>query len=71
LQGRNEVTDELAKLSSSRAVVPTRDFMLELHESSINKALSKANKVAESSLETMSPAKGLSELSDIVAIHSD
>jgi hypothetical protein len=49
LQGRNEVTDELAKLSSSRTVVPPGVFMQELYEPSISTALSKANKTVESS----------------------
>jgi hypothetical protein len=31
LRGKNEVTDELAKLSSSRAMVPPGVFMQELH----------------------------------------
>jgi hypothetical protein len=43
------MTDELAKLGSSRASVPTRVFLQELHEPSIAKALAKVNKVAESS----------------------
>jgi hypothetical protein len=48
-RGKNEVTDELAKLGSSRAMVPTGVFLQELHEPSISKALAKATKVAESS----------------------
>jgi hypothetical protein len=49
LRGKNEVVDELAKLRSSRAMVPLGVFMQELHEASIIKALAKASKVAESS----------------------
>jgi ribonuclease HI len=48
LQGKNEVTDELAKLSSNRAMVPTGVFLQELHEPSISKALAKATKAVES-----------------------
>jgi hypothetical protein len=40
--------DELAKLGSSRAMVPTRVFLQELHEPSILKAIAKATKAAES-----------------------
>jgi hypothetical protein len=49
LLGNNEVTDELAKLGSSRAMVPIGVLMPELHEPSINKALAKASKAVESS----------------------
>jgi hypothetical protein len=49
LRGKNEIADELAKLGSSRAIVPTRVFLQELHEPTISKALAKANKAAESS----------------------
>jgi ribonuclease HI len=49
LRGKNKIADELAKLGSSRAMVPTWVFLQELHEPSILKALAKANKVAESS----------------------
>jgi ribonuclease HI len=48
LHRRNEVPDELAKLGSSRGMVPLGVFMQELHEPSISKALSKASKVVES-----------------------
>jgi hypothetical protein len=41
LQEKNEITDELAKLSSNRATVPLRVFIQELHEPSISKALAK------------------------------
>jgi hypothetical protein len=49
LRGKNEVTDELAKLGSSRAMVPTGIVLQELHESSISKGLAKATKVVKSS----------------------
>jgi hypothetical protein len=42
------VVDELAKLSSSRAMVPTGVFLQKLHEPTISKAIAKANKVAKS-----------------------
>jgi hypothetical protein len=44
-----QVADELAKLGSNRAMVPTGVFLQELHERSISKTLAKASKVAESS----------------------
>jgi hypothetical protein len=31
LRGKNEIVDELAKLGSSRAMVPTGVFLQELH----------------------------------------
>jgi hypothetical protein len=71
LRGKNEVTDELAKLSSSRAMVPPGIFMQELHEPSINKALAKANKAAESSQETTPPIESISESPEVMKIHSD
>jgi ribonuclease HI len=49
LRGKNEIVDELAKLGSSRAMVPIGVFLQELHEPSISKALAKATKVSESS----------------------
>jgi hypothetical protein len=48
LWGKNEMVDELAKLGSSQAMVPTWVFLQQLHEPTISKALAKANKVAES-----------------------
>jgi hypothetical protein len=39
--------DELAKLGSSQAMVPTGVFLSELHEPSISKDLAKAIKVTE------------------------
>jgi ribonuclease HI len=49
LRGKNEIADELAKLGSSQAMVPTGVFLQEVHESTISKALTKANKALESS----------------------
>jgi hypothetical protein len=71
MKGCNEVADELAKVSSSQAVVPPVVFMQELHEPSITKALAKANKVTESSQETMLPAESISETFDVMEVHSD
>jgi hypothetical protein len=53
--------DELAKLRSSRALVPTSVFFHELHEPSIAKALAKVNKVAEPSQETPPPSEAITE----------
>jgi hypothetical protein len=61
----------LAKLSSSRAVVPTGVFLQELYEPSIVKALAKVNKAAESSHETLPPNKGINESPEVIEIHSD
>jgi hypothetical protein len=63
--------DELAKLGSSRVVVPTWVFLKGLHEPSIMKALAKANRVAESSQETRPPRKGITESLEVMKIHSD
>jgi ribonuclease HI len=71
LRGCNEVTDELAKLGSSRAVVPAGVFMQEFHEPSIAKALAKANKAAESSQEITPPAESISESPEVMEVHSD
>jgi hypothetical protein len=71
LRGRNEVTGELAKLGSSWVVVPLGVFMQELHEPSINKALSKANKAAESAEETTPLDEGLFESPNVMTIHSN
>jgi hypothetical protein len=71
LQGKNEVVDELAKLSSSRAMVPPGVFIQELHEPSTTKALAKASKVAESSQETTLPVEGISESSEVMKIQLD
>jgi hypothetical protein len=66
-----KVVDEVAKLSSSRAMVPTGVFLQELHEPSISKALAKATKVAESSLETTPPREGITKSPEVMEIHSD
>jgi hypothetical protein len=58
---KNEIADELAKLDSSRALVPTGVFLQELHEPSIAKALAKANKASESSQETLPLDEGITE----------
>jgi hypothetical protein len=71
LQEKNEVTDELAKLGSSRAMVPTGIFLQELHEPSISKALAKATKVAESSQETPPPSESITESPKVMEIQSD
>jgi hypothetical protein len=56
--------NELTKLGSSRAMVPTGVFLQELREPSISKALAKTSKVAESSQETP-------PLSENIKIYSD
>jgi ribonuclease HI len=71
LQGKNDVVDELAKLSSNRAMVPTEVFLQELNEPSISRALAKASKVAESSQETPPPNESISESPEVMEIHSD
>jgi hypothetical protein len=71
LQEKNDITDELAKLGSSRVVVPTWVFLQELHEPRIMKALAKANKVVESSQETPPPSESITESPKVIEIHSD
>jgi predicted nuclease with TOPRIM domain len=71
LRGKSEVADELAKLGSSRAMVPTRVFIHALHEPSISKALVKVTKVAESSQETPPPRESITESPKVMEIHSD
>jgi hypothetical protein len=66
LRGKNEVTDELAKLGSSRAMVPTGVFLQELYETSISKALSKAIKALESSQETPPPSESITESLEVM-----
>jgi hypothetical protein len=68
---KNEIMDELAKLSSSRAMVLIGVFLQELQEPSISKALSNATKVAESSQETLPPSENITELLEVMEIHSD
>jgi hypothetical protein len=60
--------DELAKLRSSRALVPTGVFFQELHEPSIAKALAKVNKVAEPSQETPPPNEAITEYHQLQTI---
>jgi hypothetical protein len=47
LWGKNKIAHELAKLGSSRAMVPRGVFLQDLHEPSISKALARVGKVAE------------------------
>jgi hypothetical protein len=63
--------DELAKLSSSRAMVPTGVFLQEIHEPSISKAFAKATKVAESSQETPPPSESITESPEAMEIHTN
>jgi ribonuclease HI len=70
LNGKNEVADELDKLGSSRAMVPTGVFLQELYEPSILKVLAKATKAAESSQETPLPSENI-ESPEIMEIHLD
>jgi ribonuclease HI len=67
-RGKNEVTHELAKLGSNRAVVPIGLFLQELHGPSISKALAKAT---ESSHEIQPPSENITESPDVLEIHSD
>jgi ribonuclease HI len=71
LREKNEVGDELAKLSSSQAMVSIGVFLHELHEPSISKALAKATKVAESFQETPPPSESIIESPEVMEIHSD
>jgi hypothetical protein len=71
LARKNEIEDELAKLGSSQATVPTGVFLQELHEPTISKALAKANKAAESSQETPPPQDSITESPEVMKIHSD
>jgi hypothetical protein len=71
LRGKNEIADELGKLGSSWAVVPTGVFLQELHEPSISKALANANKVAKSSQEAPPPKDSITESPEVMEIHSD
>jgi hypothetical protein len=63
--------DELAKLGSSWAMVPTRIFLQELHESSNSRILAKASKVAKSSQKTPPPNESISESCEVMEIHLD
>jgi hypothetical protein len=70
LQGKNEIADELAKLGSSRATIPTWVFLQELHEPTISKALAKAKKAAESSSETLPQSDTIPKSHEVMEIHS-
>jgi hypothetical protein len=52
-------------------VVPPAVFMQELHESTIAKALAKANKAVESSQETTSHVESISESPEVMEVNSD
>jgi hypothetical protein len=52
-------------------MVPSGDFMQELHDPSITKALAKASIVADSSQETTPPIESISESLEVMKIHSD
>jgi ribonuclease HI len=71
LREKNEITDELAKLGSNRAAVPTGIFLQELHEPTISKALAKANKAVESSQEALPLNGSITESLKVMKIHSD
>jgi hypothetical protein len=71
LWGKIEIVDELAKLGSSRAMVPAGVFLHELHEPTISKALAKVNMVAKSSQETPPPPDSITEPPKVMKIHSD
>jgi ribonuclease HI len=71
LRGRNEITDELAKLGSSWATVPTGIFLQELHELTISKALAKANKAVKSSQEAPPPNDSITKSPEVMKIHLD
>jgi hypothetical protein len=71
LRGKNEITNELAKLGSSRAMIPTRVFLQEFREPTITKALAKASKASESSKEASPPMDSVTVSPKIMEIHSD
>jgi hypothetical protein len=71
LRGKNVITDELVKLSSNRAMVPTWVFLQELYEPIISKGLAKANKAAKSSLETLLPPDSITKSPEVMEIHLD
>jgi ribonuclease HI len=71
LLGKKETMDKLAKLGSSRVVVPTGVFLQELHGPTISKALAKANKVAQSSQEAPPPKDSITESPKVMEIDSD
>jgi hypothetical protein len=69
--GKNEVTDELAKLGSSQAMVPTGVFLQKLHEPTISKALANANKAVESSQKTLHLLDSITKPPKVMEINSD
>jgi hypothetical protein len=71
LRGKNEMADELAKLGSSQAMVSIGVLLQELHETTVPKALAKANKAAESSQETPPPPDDIIESPEVLEIQSD
>jgi hypothetical protein len=71
LRAKNEITDELAKLGSSRAMVPTGVLLQEIHEPSISKPLEKATKAAKSSQENPLLTESITKSPEIMEIHSD
>jgi hypothetical protein len=68
-RGKNEVTDELAKLGSSQTMVPTGVFLQKLHEPTRSKALAKDNKAAKSSQESLPPSNYITESFEVMEIH--
>jgi hypothetical protein len=71
LQGKNEITDELAMFGSNRALVPIVVFLQKLHAPSISWASTKATKVAEPSQETPPQNEVITESPEVMEIHSD
>jgi hypothetical protein len=71
LRGKNETTEELAKLGSSWAMFPVGIFLQELHEPSISKVLAKSSKAAKLSQETPLPIESISESPEVIEIHLD
>jgi hypothetical protein len=71
LRGKNEVTNELAKLGSSWAMVLIGVFLQKLHEPTISKALTKASKAAESSQDTPPQPSSITESPKVMEIHSN
>jgi ribonuclease HI len=71
LRGRNEVVHKLAKLGSSRTIVPPGVFMQELHERSISKALSMIDKAVKSVDDAATPANDKSNSSNIMLVDSN
>jgi hypothetical protein len=70
-KGKNEIMDELAKLDSSRAMVPSGVFMQERHEPGITNEFAKASKAAESSQEISPLTKSISKSPKVMEINLD